>query len=49
MHDASIRERETMMYAILDLKAYYDRQLPNLGRIVQEAVEIKRDSLKLFQ
>ena len=31
MHDLAVRNGEPMMHAISDLKACYDRQLPQLG------------------
>ena len=37
-----------MMHTILDLKACYDRQLPQLGCLVQESVGVEREPAKLF-
>ena len=37
-----------MVYNISDLKACYDRQLLNIGCIVQEAVRVDRQVVKVF-
>jgi len=36
------------MHTISDLKASYDRQLPNIGCMVQEAVGVNREASKVF-
>jgi len=38
-----------MIHTISDLKACYDRQLPNIGCMVQESVGVKRNFAKLMQ
>ena len=34
MYDVAIRDGKPILHNISDLKAYYDRQLPNLGCLV---------------
>ena len=48
MHDASIQNSQPTLHNILDLKAYYDYRLPSLGYMVQEAVGVNRQALKVF-
>jgi len=40
MYDVAVRDGRSMLYNISNLKACYDRQLPNLGYVVQEAVGV---------
>ena len=49
MYDTSIRDSQTMIHNISDLKACYDRQLPNIGGMVQESVGVERNAIILFQ
>ena len=48
MYDLAVRERQIMMHNMSDLKAYYDRQLPNIGCMAQEAVGVERTPAKVF-
>ena len=48
MHDASMRTSQPTMHNISDLKACYDRQLPNVGCMVQESVGVAREAAMLF-
>ena len=48
MYDLAVRDGKPMMHTVSDLKACYDRQLPNLGCMVQESVGIEREPAKLF-
>ena len=48
MYDFAIRDSKPMLYNISDLKACYDRQLPNLGYLVQESVGADREASKVF-
>jgi len=49
MYDNSIRDGKTTIHTISDLKACYDRQLPNIGCMVQESVGVQRNFAKLMQ
>jgi len=49
MYDSSIRNGERTIHTISDLKACYDRQLPNIGSMVQESVGVRRDFAVLLQ
>ena len=49
MYDTSIRDGQPMIHNISDLKACYDRQLPNIGGIVQESVGVARNPILMFQ
>ena len=48
MYDVAVRDRKPMPHNISDLKACYDRQLPNLGCMIEEAVGINREASKIF-
>ena len=48
MYDVAIRDGKPMLHNISDLKACYDRQLPNLGCLVQESVGVEREATKVF-
>ena len=48
MYDIAIRDGKPMLHNISDLKACYDRQLPNLGCLVQESVGVERKAAKIF-
>ena len=48
MYDAAVRDGKPMIHNISDLKACYDRQLPNIGCMVQEAVGVNREASKVF-
>ena len=48
MYDLSVRDGKTMMHNLSDLEACYDRQLPNIGCLVQESVGVEREPAKLF-
>ena len=48
MYDVVIRDGKPMLHNISNLKACYDRQLPNLGCIVQEAVEVNYKAAKVL-
>ena len=37
-----------MMHNISDLEAFYDRQLPNIGCMVEESVGFEREPANLF-
>ena len=37
-----------MINTITDLEAYYDRQLPNLIKIIKESIGINRSTIKLI-
>jgi len=49
MYDSSIRNGKPTIHTISDLKACYDRQLPNIGCMVQESVGVRRDFAVLIQ
>ena len=49
MYDSALRTGKPTMHTISDLKACYDRQLPNIGCMVQEAVGVNRHAAKLIQ
>jgi len=48
MYDVAVRSGEPMMHNISDLKACYDRQLPNIGCLVEESVGVDRNAAKMF-
>ena len=48
MYDLAARDRCKMMHTISDLKACYDRQLPNIGCLVEEAIGVEHEPAKLF-
>ena len=48
MYDVALRDGGPMIHNISDLKACYDRQLPNLGYLVEEAVGVNREASKVF-
>jgi len=48
MYDVAVRDGKPMLHNISDLKACYDRQLPNLGCMIEEAVGVNRDASKIF-
>jgi len=48
MYNMAARDGCKMMHTISDLKACYDRQLPNIGCLVEEAVGVEREPAKLF-
>ena len=48
MYDLAIRDRNKMMHNISDLEACYDRQLPNIGCLVEESVGVEREPSMLF-
>ena len=48
MYDLAIRDRNKMMHNISDLEVCYDRQLPNIGYLVEESVRVERESAMLF-
>ena len=47
-HDITVRDEKPTMHNISDLKAYYDRQLPNAGCLVQKAMGVTREVVKVF-
>ena len=49
MYDATLRNGKLTIHSISDLKAYYDRQLLNIGCMVQEAVGVNWVAAKIFQ
>jgi len=48
MYDVAVRDGKPMIHNILDLKACYDRQLLNLGCLIEEAVGVQREASKIF-
>ena len=46
--DNSLNTLNYTIYNFTDLKLYYDRQLPNLGSIVEESVVRKRKPMILY-
>ena len=48
MYDVVVWDSKPMLHNISDLKACYDRQLPNLGCMIQEAVGVNREASKVF-
>ena len=48
MYDIAVRDGKPMLHNISDLKACYDRQLPNLGCLVEESVGVRREASKIF-
>ena len=49
MCDAALWNRKPTIHTISDLKACYDRKLPNIGCMVQEAVGVNWAAAKIFQ
>ena len=49
MHNASIYDGKMSIHNISNFKACYDRELFNLECIVQEAVGVKREVMKIIQ
>ena len=47
-YDSIMRNNKKAITRITDLEAYYDRQLPNIGRIVKESIGIDRKAIKLI-
>ena len=45
--DLAKREEDSFTYTMNDLEACYDRQLPNIGRIVEESIGVNKERLKL--
>ena len=41
MYDLALRNGKEMMHNISDLEACYDRQLPNIGCLVEESVGVE--------
>ena len=48
MYDVAVRDGKLMLYNISDLKVCYNRQLPNLGCMIQEVVGVNRVASKVF-
>ena len=48
MYDLAVRDGKEMIHTISDLKACYDRQLLNIGCIVEEAIGVEHEPAKLF-
>ena len=48
MYNVTVRDGKPMLHNISDLKAFYDRQLPNLGCMIEEAVDVNREASKIF-
>ena len=48
MYNYSMFNYKPMVYVITDLEAYYDRQLSNICRIVEESLGISRQGIKLI-
>ena len=48
MHDLLVRDGKEIMYAMSNLNAYHDRQLPNVGCIAEESAGVEREPAKLF-
>ena len=48
MYNLVIRDRNEIMYNISDLEAYYNRQLPNIGCLVEESVGVEKEPAMLF-
>jgi len=48
MYDLAICNGKEMMHNISDLEVYYNRQLPNIGCLVEESVRVKREPAMLF-
>ena len=46
--DNSLLTTEYTIYTLTDLQSYYDRQLPNLGSIIQESTGRNRNVIELF-
>ena len=49
MYDLAARERNIIMHNTSCLKACYDRQLPNIGYMMQEAVGVERNLAQTFE
>ena len=48
MYDLALRDGSEMMHNISDLEACYDRQLPNIGCLIEESVGVEREPALLF-
>jgi len=48
LFDSVIRNRKQIINTVTDLEACYDRQLPNIGRIIKESISIDRKGIKLI-
>ena len=48
MYDIAVRDGKPILHNISDLKVYYNRQLPNLDCMIEEAVGINREASKIF-
>jgi len=48
IYDSAMRLGSVTAHAITDLKAYYDRQHPNLYGIVEESVGVNYQAIKLI-
>ena len=48
MFDTIVRNGQTIMHFISDLKACYDRKLLNVGYMVQKAARVQRDFSKII-
>ena len=46
--DNSIITTKSTIYNLTDLKSYYNRQLANIGGIVEESIERNRKAILLF-
>ena len=48
IYDTSVRDGKPILHNILDLKACYNRQLLNIGYMVQELISMQREVAKVF-
>ena len=48
IYNTSTLNYKHIIYNITDLEAYFNRQLPNVGSIMQESIGIERDIIKLI-
>jgi len=48
MCDIAVFNQTPIMHAVTDLKACYNRQLPNLCGLIEESVRIDRNVIKLI-
>ena len=48
LFDSLIRNRKQMINTVTDLEACYNRQFPNIGRIIEESIGIDRKGIKLI-
>ena len=48
IYDHSSLSYKHTMHNMTDLEAYYDRQLPNIGSIIQESVRVERRVMQLL-